>query len=227
MKLSTYFRQAIQSGDWEQVCKVFTKITGEHVDPPVITPAFADMDMEEDEPTSPADLEMEDDEEGDEEDEEAPVEKVEAQTPPLPQSTRRATVEDFKVERTDAATENDGGKRLARKMPMNRKGKKNRFIDNQKVAMKDSVLANPLLGVQNPVPRGQRDLIEGASDTSIKVDVICSLCGKQESVSQALAVGWVKEKAGTPIEDSNNTYKCNHCQTPLGRTELLRRDRNN
>jgi len=245
MKLGTYFRQAIEGADWQKVCKVFTQITGEHIDPPEV--AFADMEMPDDEqPSSPADIEMgeyEQAEPGNSDDEDGPtkpvvqVEEASQQAEP-PTSPRRVSVEDFRVHRDTTVQDSDGNVRdkAARKVSMSiPTNRKNRFNDKQTIAMKDSVKANPKLGVQNPVPRGMRGLLDGldedshladAKDTGKRVDVVCSLCGKEETVSETLAVGWFKDPPGTKDDDKQNTYKCNECSTSSGRAKLLRKKRN-
>lgn len=235
MKLGEYFRDAIESADWKKVCKVFTQITGEDIEPPR-APILADLDMPEDDtaPLSPADMDMpEEDEEEEEEDESestTPAEQVvedDQQATPADNPTRQPTIDDFRVERQPVESD-DIKDRLARKLPMNIPRKRqNKFGDNQTIAMKDSVKKNPKLGVQKPTPRGQRGKgdLSDAKDTSVRVKVVCSLCGKEETVSEQLAVGWYQDKPGTRDEDKKNTYKCNECQTPAGRARLARKRR--
>lgn len=221
MKLRDYFKQAIESGDWNKVCKVYKQVVGEEISPPRVV-SIANMEMQDDETaTSPADEEM-DDEDEDEDDTSLPVEQVEDQQVANANSTRNSTVDEFRVTRKQKDDNGEG--KLARREPIRKFN--NKFCDNHTIAMKDSVKNKPHLGVQNPCPRGNRDLIEGAIDTSKRVDVVCSLCGRKENVSEQLAVGWYKDKPNTKEEDRQNTYKCNKCQTPAGRTELLRKKRN-
>ena len=92
----------------------------------------------------------------------------------------------------------------------------NRFKDNKAVFADQLVSEHPELGTQTQVARGQRALIEGAIDTGSQIDVVCSLCDKEETVSTRLAVGWNPDP-------KNNTYKCNDCSTNAGRARIHRK----
>lgn len=244
MKLGDFFEVAINQGDWVKVCQVYTQITGKPIQPPPQPKAIADIEMNAPAPVALADTEMgpvgEDkwEEEGgavDPEDDE-PIEPVEdsgtvQQAKP---SHRQPTVDDFRVERVQASDDEDGSdnRRATRREIINFKNKrKNRFDDEalikkEKLHLDESVQEHPELGVKNPTPRNKRGTEEGAPDTSKKVKVVCSLCGEKDTIAQALAVGWHKDKPNCRPEDKQNTYKCNTCQTPGGRAKLLRAQRN-
>jgi len=76
----------------------------------------------------------------------------------------------------------------------------NKFVDDFTLHPDERVTEHPELGVQHAVERDCR--ID--NDTGVKVDVECSLCGKQESVAPIHSHGYNKNKA-------ENTYKCNDC----------------
>jgi len=76
-KLATVMKKAIEEGDWDAICRIYTAMTGEPIEPPkLIIPSMRDManlDMNTLDPLVTVQVEMdtEDDEEDDEEDEEA------------------------------------------------------------------------------------------------------------------------------------------------------------
>jgi len=255
MKLGEYFKQAITQADWQQVCNVYKQITGETIRPPKVklsTLSLADVDMDEPAPKapiaapiSPADVEMPEETENTwvEEDEEEESEPTTPAEPPaeakqqasaVPASVSRTSIDDFRVDRQPTQGENADGGKVARKEPISLRKKKNRFNDNQTIAIKDSVKDHPELGVQNPTPRGMRGKLDpekyetasSAVDTGTKVHVICSMCGTEEDVSPVLAHNYHYDKPGTREEDKQNTYKCNNCSTGHGRAKLFRKTRN-
>ena len=254
MKLGEYFRTAIEKGDWEKVCNVYRQITGQYIEPPKPKEVLADVDMsnweaqDQTQPSSPADIEMptttEDKwvEEGEEEPAQTlPVEEsqeVQQASPPA-NPNRQPTVDDFRVDRSQGTNDSDG-RRQARREVVSLGKRQNKFGDDQQLHMNESVKDHPELGVKNPTPRNKRPKIDpsvldsaagnvaalAGADTGQKINVVCSLCDKTDSVPVALAVGWHRDKPGTPIRDRENTYKCNECQTPAGRAKLLRKQRN-
>jgi len=255
MKLGEYLRVAIENGNWQKVCNVYRQITGQYIEPPQPKAILSDVDMTQWEnqdtgkeiatPSSPAHIEIDaetewatlkkEEEENSDEDETEPTGPVDVET--LVEAPRQApdttsfilalnAIEDFVMQHPKSTTTDPTQKRSRKesmKIPVQRT---NRFIDDETIATQDSVKVNPKLGVQNPVPRGHRDLIDGAKETGSKVSVICSMCGQHETVSETLAVGWHKDAPSLSIEDRQNTYKCNDCQTPNGRAKLLRAQRN-
>jgi uncharacterized protein YlaI len=231
------FRDAISSGDWNQICRVFTALTGEAapvpptaqepslstlLEQPMDDPLSAPMDGPE--PT------IEDDDDGywseddliadEEEAEPEPDDTPQVFVPPEPDNTPDADdpASEFYIEHGDAAEENEDGERRCRREPMRiPRQRTNRFRDNGKAFADEKVTVNddPKLGVQKIRPRGNRD---ANKDTGKKVKVQCSLCDKKEEVAARLAVGYSKKP-------DDNTYKCNSCNSPSGRAKVMRRKR--
>ena len=70
--------------------------------------------------------------------------------------------------------------------------------------------------------RGRRS----GSDTN-KIIVECSICENTFSVSPSLATGYVKDRPGIPVQEKQNTYKCNDCNSSKGRARQAKKNRDN
>lgn len=94
--------------------------------------------------------------------------------------------------------------------------KKKMWVDDGRAFENEKVTNDPTLGVKNPRQRdvGRDDDI--GVDTSKKVHVVCSLCGKQEDVAPIFASRY-------DPDPEENTYRCNDCCTPNGRAKVLRK----
>jgi hypothetical protein len=97
--------------------------------------------------------------------------------------------------------------------------RKNRFRDNGRAFANEKVTNNPddpSLGIQMIRPRGG-ERIDG-NDTGGQVDVVCGLCGETDTVVPRLAVGYNSNP-------EHNTYRCNSCASPSGRSRVMRKQR--
>ena len=64
------------------------------------------------------------------------------------------------------------------------------------------------------------------SDTN-KITVECSICEKTFSIIPSLAIGYIKDRPGTPMQEKQNTYKCNDCNSRKGRARQAKENREN
>lgn len=198
MKLAQVFKQAIEDGDWYSVCDVYQAITGEAITPPEVKQDSVEADL--------ANIEMS-------------VPEPPKQTGRIgKKKSSRHPEGDFIASSRGNNVPNQHAKRQARAEPLITHGRSNEFKDNQQIASNELVTKNPRLGVANPVPRGQRDLLHSdAVNTGKKVNVWCSLCGGQFQVSPALAHGFAPNK-------DDNVWKCNDCCSPTGRRNVMREE---
>lgn len=243
------FFDAIVNRDWGDICTVYEALTGEPApDIPPQTSALSDVlnqPLEVTKPVNPMDqqLDVAANETADADDLLMPVEEsttiiTSTQIPDIlpatPPVVQRA-MEPAQLPPDDAAAEfyiehgsqqggvNDDGETQCRKESMSiPQARKNRFHDNGRAFADEKVTTNPddpKLGIQSIRPRGLvRDEELGANTGGTK-DVICKLCGKNETVAARLAVGFNPDP-------EHNTYKCNECNTPNGRAKVMRRQRN-
>jgi len=241
MKAPDVLKQAVLEQDWLLVCKVYTAITGEPLEPP--TPKEIDV--------FDIDIPMDSDFLGDMpdlSDEEDPEPGYEILHEELPESVEDiAGEEDWVVlddgeEAEDEADANmreesadfitttknedeedalQGNKAKKQKMRVPKDGKKrpNLFRDDLRLHSRQRADKHKQdkdgtpLAVAAPRPRGgERDAKLG-EETGGKVEVECKLCGKKEKVAPRLAHGY------NPDPDMN-TYKCNKCCTGRGRRNL-------
>ena len=62
---------------------------------------------------------------------------------------------------------------------------------------------------------------------STRITVECSICENTFSIAPSLAIGYVKDRPGTPMSEKQNTYKCNDCNSRKGRAKQVRENRDN
>lgn len=205
------FKHGIQEGNWDVICDVYRTMTGEEPpEPPkpiVVKNEFEDIlnsTMEvadiiaQSSIQCEANLYVEDHDDKDDEDIEEP---------------RRQSDEDFTMPSKADGKKTKG--RRCKKEPLVLGKQKNKFVDDGTQFEDERVDMNPNkpeLGIRKVRPRGERP---DDSNTGNKVNVVCSLCGKEESVSPLLSRGYSTNK-------DDNTYKCNECNSPQGRAKLLR-----
>jgi hypothetical protein len=246
------FHDAIEQGDWTDIRRVYEAIVGEEAPHPPLKPKAAALDdvLGQDMPTmerapSPLDRVLESAGRSWE-----PVPANESSLTliddqPDPDSVMvdlsnnvapdvLPAIQPVELPVNDVASEfyiehgeqqhavNDDGESQCRKESMQIPSKReNRFRDNGKAFKDEKVTENPddpSLGIQSIRPRGLvRDAELGANTGSL-TPVICKLCGKTEDVAPRLAVGFNNDP-------DHNTYKCNECNTPNGRTKALRKQR--
>jgi hypothetical protein len=233
------FHDAIASGNWQDICRVYEAIVGEEAPQPpdilgqMLPPATT---------TNPLDQVLEDEPQRDmagsqvrvdppvpntiEAELVAPEEPMASTPSPVivvPNPTPNDTAEtEFHLEQGafKGGNQDSGDGRKCRREPMQIPEKrKNRFRDNGRAHADEKVTKHPndpSLGIQKIRPRGVERL--DGNDTGGQVVVTCGLCGETETVVPRLAVGY----------DSNsehNTYRCNSCASPSGRNRALRKQR--
>lgn len=204
MKLADALKEAVLRQDWELVCTVYNTLRpGENLEPPKLhIPSIedlAEMDIDMVRTGESTIIEYEEEEEEEEEDE------FDFVTP--------AKNEESKYTGGDGETP-------AKKLPMNIPTKrKNAFHDDLDEATEDLPENNPVLQ-QVYAKHKKRKPREDEHNTGNKIDVICSHCGKEESISTLLAKGWSSNK-------KQNRYKCASCCTPTGYNKVLRQKNKN
>jgi hypothetical protein len=242
MKAPDVLKQAVLEQDWLLVCKVYTAITGEPLEPP--KPKEVDL--------FDIDIPMDSDFLGDMPDiadEEYDLEPgYEVLHEKLPAPAEDVAGEGDWVELDDGEEEDDEEEAKMReenadfmtttkkddeedalqgskarkerfRVPKDGKRRPNQFKDDLRLHSRQRADKHSKdkdgspLAVAAPRPRGGERDAELGEDTGGKVDVECSLCGKKERVSDRLAVGY-------HLEPEMNTYKCNKCCTGRGRRKL-------
>lgn len=103
-------------------------------------------------------------------------------------------IDQFRVQRNQTPSDPKYGRTEAF-VPQKRPNKLNEMLGGD-LCKGDSIKSDPSLGVRNPVPRGQREMV--------LVDVVCFKCGLREQVSPTLATSY------SHIVDEN-TYRCQEC----------------
>jgi hypothetical protein len=194
---------AVEQQDWNIICGLYTNITGE---PLSVTESEVVEEEVEEEDILSKDFDMEEIV-GDTQKEEKTVD-----------NHRESMYNDFTAPPRKAREGEDNTGRLMRAEPVGAGPLKNvigvseeAFVDDMSESLVDPETGEALVGNNKNVkitPRNRRKEL-GMNDTSI-VEVVCSLCGKNQKVSSSLAHGHSK------IESQNN-WKCNTCSTRRGR----------
>lgn len=225
MKLPEVLEQAIKGADWKKVCAVYTAITGKKIEPPkpkLIIPDYVNMDIDLGSEDFNKFAEQVKEEAGEDALDEEEVEPI---TLPSEEEVTVDEASDFiqsaSKKKSDPASKAGVVAGSQSKVePIAISKRKNKFKDNLAVASMHTRKVNPKLNLLygDGSARMTRDLIEGSVDTGATVDVQCSLCDKEESVSPILGRGY----STNPDE---NTYRCNVCCTPKGQLQAARRNR--
>lgn len=194
MKLPDVLKKGILEGDWELICKVYTGITGEPIEPPKPKEInWADMDIDigfassgltttpVDENGLPGIVKL-----NEVEDDASDKDLVKEEWVESEDSTFVGSIEGKKARREPIPTD------ISRE---------NKFRDNPGVYKKERVDLNPSLGVI-PQPRKKKK--------SSLVKVQCSICDKKEEVSRSLSTKYSKDP-------EKNTYRCNSCCSSRGK----------
>lgn len=191
MKLPDVLKKGILEGDWELICKVYTGITGEPIEPPKPKEVnWADMDIN-------IDLNL-------------PIPMAEDGSPGIAvkpnevedDASDKDLVNEEWVESEDSTFVGDLEGKKARREPVQTDiSRENKFRDNPGVYKKERVDLNPSLGVI-PQPRKKKK--------SSLVKVQCSVCDKKEEVSRSLSTKYSKDP-------EKNTYRCNGCCSSRGK----------
>jgi hypothetical protein len=214
MKLPDVLKKGILEGDWDLICKVYTGITGEPIEPPKPKePDWANIDI---------DLGVEDDwaithpkvpvityvdETGlpgiavkiDETPGDAKLVPGTQIKDVADDATEKALIEDDWVEEDDSNfTGEADGAQARREQVEIVENRENKFIDNTGVYKKERVDINPMMGAP------QREVEPEKKRKTGLVKVQCSICDKKEEVSRALASKYNKDP-------EKNTYRCNTC----------------
>jgi hypothetical protein len=197
MTIPEVLKRAIENGNWEDVCIVYTTLTGEEISPPKSDySSCADL----------AKMEVK-----------IPLERTPVEDKPVGRvGKKKRDTDDFIAPSKNKNTlrHAKGGKIPMRPEPMGN-DHRNRFADNQTIAAKELVTKRPELGVASPIPRGSRSLLDIAPDTTGTISVVCSLCGGGFLEKEALAHGFSTDK-------EENVWKCDDCCTPSGRRRIRR-----
>lgn len=238
MKLPDLIKKAVQTEDWGLICKAYTVITGEPLSPPekkkVID--FASFEIPDDVVLGPQQYLVDDDDEDFEEDDKTELESSEDK------ENRSAIITDMQEAQSELARAQ--GKKKDRFVAPSRKNDSREVNEEGKVKAKRESIRIPqkgarpnrfqddvkkerhkeLLQSHNPelkklygehTHRLTRDELEEGVDTSVQVDVVCSLCDTPETVAASVATGY-------STDPMNNTYRCNSCSTPAGRAKAMR-----
>jgi len=161
MRLADWFKEAIESADWDAVCDVYETITGEKISPPTQTETIT-------EERSLADIEMPDKRAG-------------------RQGKKKRIQEDSFI--VTSKSNIKSGRKYTKTEPIGQRTK-NLFIDDKTIASHELVTDKPHLGVKNPTPRGNRGISNEAEDTGKKMHVVCCLCNNEYEISPILAHGY-------------------------------------
>jgi hypothetical protein len=188
------FYDAIKHGNWDNVCRVYEKITGEEAPPFPAQNNILDTAMVESQPTNIMDESMVEDEHD-----------IVTSTTEDPQQNGDV---DFTMPQKPR-THTDGQTRQCRREPIGKP--KNTWVDDGTEHADESVKIRPELGVPHVRKRDDSRDPNIGIDTGKKTLVMCALCGREEVVSSRLAIGYNPD----PEE---NTYRCNNCLSPTSRT---------
>jgi hypothetical protein len=195
MKLPEVLKKGILEGDWELICKVYTGITGEPIEPPKPKePDWADMDI---------DISF----------------AVPAAADGLPgvrfvpgtaikdvsdDAREQDLIEDDWIEDENSQFTGDADGAQARREKFEAtEDRDNKFVDNQGVHKKERVDINPMMGASEREPEPEKKRKTGL------IKVQCSVCDKKEETSRSLATKYKKDP-------DNNTYRCNACCSSRG-----------
>ncbi len=239
MTLKTLFFNAIKEGNWENIRLVYRTMTGEEApQPPTSNAPSIDIDSflgqeivygtGNPNPANPYDMGMGLGYEEDEQ-EDSPAYEDEVLSDSEPQDNQKVDTsepqdgntdddvyQEFRVQHGDSQGGEKGeGGRKCKALPFTPK-KTKMWVDDGRAFENEKVTNNPALGVKNPRQRDPNRDEDIGVNTSKKVHVVCSLCGKQEDVASVLASRYNPD----PEE---NTYRCNDCSTPNGRAKVLRK----
>ena len=215
---SEILKIAVDEQDWQLICGLYTNITGEPLSVP--NDVVEDEELEEEDILS----------------KEYSVEELKYQSQLSPQEQEEELVDKDIDKRIDSRyndftapprnyesssgdnrrmrSESIGVNKLKNAVGVSEEG----FVDDMTESLVDPDTGESLVGKNKDAkitPRNQRKKL-GMNDTKM-IDVVCSLCNKNLSVSSVLAYGHSKNK-------SENSWKCNDCSTRKGYRE---RNRNN
>lgn len=160
MKLPEVLKEAILTEDWEKVCLVYTKITGEEISPPkkLVLPTEEDI-------IAQLDMDIDD-------------KKEENVVPPQNPTNFITTT---KANNSSKLSE---GKTVSKKIPFKRDPYQPQlFVDDGTQAANDSIRHNPKLAKMYVPPR-PRERKNGL------IHAKCSVCGRELDVSPILATGY-------------------------------------
>jgi hypothetical protein len=193
MTIKEAFYQGIQHGDWQQICQVYKRLTGE--EPPAL-PAEKKKSIAEE--VFGVDLDEEVDE------------VVELEKMGLVKTDGFGVVtqdndnnSEFYIEHGSAVKQN---KRAGHFVPLSNTNTPPGFVDDgsefddERV---DKFPDNIILGIGKVRERKRKCNL---------VDVKCAICGKQDKVSPILADGYDNDP-------QNNVYRCTHCQLQHDRSK--------
>lgn len=206
VKLPEVLKMAVESGDWQLVCDVYTNVTGLPLSPPQPKEMdWAGVDIDIDTQSTPTPdftdntepiiddniaKELVQDEgnnigEHDSSGEEFPFSDDESK------SSFIASSKSGKPQRGLHTA-------IKQKMLISQE-RTNRFTDNLDAFPDERVDINPAMGVPNVSERSMR----GNNQTGM-IEVICVSCNKTQTISSVLASGY-------SADTEQNTYKCNGC----------------
>jgi hypothetical protein len=140
MKLTQVLKRAIETQDWELVCKVYTGITGEPISPPrpkTEAEELAEMDIDLEEAMPERNLRWLDDLK---KDSDSNAQAVEQEPPPEPTLS-----EEYNLGNVDAGFTGNPNIKV-RKAPISNTGRKNLFVDDGTIAP-DEMKANDERGL--------------------------------------------------------------------------------
>ena len=194
MKLPEALKHGIQTGDWNIICKIYTGITGEPIEPPQPKePNWADMDIPFVAYTPTI---IHDDK----------IVTIEAPGKPIEPDIASSLVQEEEpvILPASAKTGEDKPARREQMTIPEANTRENKFTDNPNAFPNERVEVSPQLGavIQPRKSKVDRSLTE----------VSCGICNKTEKVSVSLAGGY----SPTP---NNNRYRCNTCCTSQRRRD--------
>ena len=236
-KVEDILRKAVETEDWLLACNLYTQMTGKALSPPSLSKL--DEDFEDEIPSKEKPTKI-------------PVKRVPAgetrvfegktykggQILPSTYTQQQKEPETNEAENFMAPTReigqdsksNDGEGLQMKSQPISTP-KTGQYIGVSNEPFEDTLTdglvdeqGNSLL--QTETQRESRKApIRGKRSTRITVE--CSICENTFSIAPSLAIGYVKDRPGTPMSEKQNTYKCNDCNSRKGRAKQVRENRDN
>jgi hypothetical protein len=198
MKLTEVLKRAIETKDWELVCKVYTGITGEPISPPkpkTEAEMLAGMDI---------DLEAEAQKVREEITQEIVDKKQEQAKRWVPEPPPEPTLsEEYNLGNVDAGFTGNPNIKV-RKAPISNTGRKNLFVDDGTIAP-DEMKENDETGLDQMY----KQTYSPRRPEAQLIDMTCTQCSKVVKVPPVLAVGRTSDSRSD--ETTNSLFRCETC----------------
>ncbi len=220
LTIKEVFKNGISEGNWDVVRDVYKAMTGEEAPAPpkpstdILSQPFSFSSENKEDVVELGHKELTQEHEQPPQDIVHEAEPTTEGKPPKEITPKNATAQDFAIQHKKSSANQSGDERQCRREPINTTQKRQNTweddgsFDHERV---DKHPDDPTLGVQHVRPRGNRDENIGV-DTSRRIDVVCGLCGKHESVAPILATNYREDP-------DHNAYRCNECNSPKGRAK--------